>query len=66
MSMEIISYGDAVGEFNGTYEMMGRKRKRYDCDCDEDDCSNDCFDCGRYGFDEDDCGCDDGADCNYD
>ena len=63
--MVVISYGEPLGQYPDNYEMMGR-RKCNDCYCDEDDCPRDCFDCGRYGYCEDDCGCDDGADCFYD
>lgn len=64
--MEIISFGEPLGNYQTKYEMMGGRRKCSDCYYDEEDCSRDCFDCGRYGYCNGDCGCDDGGDCFYD
>lgn len=69
-----------MGHLGNSIIMMGRKRSHcnsncvfddicidcFDCDDDCEDCDDCFFDCGRYGYCEDDCGCDDEADCAFD
>lgn len=66
--MQVISYGapSMNGRVGNPVVMMGRKYRCHDCYCDGDECPRECGDCGRYGYCDGDCGCDDEADCYFD